>query len=100
MREFVYGTHKQYDMLKDLLEEGNCEVYRCALPSSFSRSSCRLGFEKSNTQYKILIDKGITCNIPLAADHPLKTLLANGELAFVDYSDIKELMNSLKPYFN
>ncbi len=47
MKEFVLGTDAQYEMLKQSLNDDRCHVYeRCIFPSSFSRPSGRIGFEK------------------------------------------------------
>ena len=53
MREFVYGTDYQYQLLKNSLEDYLCHVYlRCCLPSCCSREIARIGFEKENKTYE------------------------------------------------
>lgn len=97
MREFVYGTDRQYEMLKNALEDGLCHVFsRCALPASFSRTVCRIGFEHSRTTngYILYIDRGITCS-DARADVTLKEWLSSGSLTYLDFNDLKEFLKGL-----
>ena len=98
MREFVYGTDRQYELLKSSLEDGLCHVYpRCSLPASFSRTGCRIGFEHSraNNGYILYIDKGITCSHPRASAD-LKQWLSAGMVTYLDFNDLKEFLTGLK----
>lgn len=96
MREFVYGTDYQYQLLKNSLEDHLCHVYpRCCLPSCCSRGIARIGFEKENKTYALFIDKGITCNnnrVPAL----FRDWLAEGTVRFLDFTDMKEFLKSLK----
>lgn len=96
MREFVYGTDRQYEMLKESLEDHLCHVYsRCYLPGCCNRGEARLGFEKEENTYALFIDKGISCNSNSAP--PLfKDWLAAGTVRFLDFTDMKEFLRSLK----
>ena len=47
MREFVYGTDYQYNLLKESLDDHLYHVYRnCSYPRCCSRESGRIEFEK------------------------------------------------------
>ena len=47
MREFVYGTDQQYEMLKASLNDHMCHVYgHCIFPGCFNKNAGRIGFEK------------------------------------------------------
>jgi hypothetical protein len=95
MKEFVLGTDAQYEMLKQSLNDDRCHVYeRCIFPSSFSRPSGRIGFEKEQVGYALFIDKGLTCSCPVAS-RLLKSWLKAGTLKFLDYTDMKVFLRSL-----
>lgn len=95
MREFVYGTDQQYELLKASLGDHMCHVYsRCNFPESFSKPTGRIGFEKEGDTYALFIDLGITCsrnNAPLL----LKEWLSVGTLRFLDFTDMKVFLRSL-----
>ena len=99
MREFVFGTDNQYMMLKEDLNDGMCHVYRnCVYPQCCSRASGRIGFEKNAEGYALFIDKGITCS---RADAPslFRQWLSAGTLKFVEFTDMKTFLRSLRyPY--
>ena len=60
MKEFVYGSDHQYELLKESLEDHLCHVYsRCYLPGACSKNIARIGFEKEENTYALFIDKGI-----------------------------------------
>lgn len=96
MQEFVYGSDQQYEELKAQLEDHLCHVYRnCTFPTCCSKASGRLGFEKEGDTYALFIDKGITCrrlNVPAL----FKDWIAVGTLRFLDFTDMKEFLRSLK----
>lgn len=99
MKEFVYGTDYQYDLLKDMLEDHLCHVYKdCEYPSCLSRPSGRIGFEKERDTYAVFIDQGMTCtgsNIPRLFSEWVRT----GTLRFLDFNDLKEFMRGLKSLY-
>lgn len=96
MREFVYGTDQQFEILKASLQDHRCHVYRnCIFPVSFNRSSGRIGFEKENETYALHIDRGITCANGGAAQL-LRDWLASGTLRFLDFTDMKDFLRSLR----
>jgi hypothetical protein len=96
MWEFAYGTDQQYEMLKESLEDHLCHVYpRCRLPRSCSRDIARIGFEKEENTYALFIDKGITCNNNRAPEL-FTDWLSVGTVRFLDFTDMKEFMRSLK----
>lgn len=96
MREFVYGSDEQYDLLKDTLKDHLCHVFtNCAYPQCCNVSTGRIGFEKEEETYALFIDKGITCsgnNIPAL----FREWLSTGTLRFLDFNDMKEFLKSLK----
>lgn len=95
MREFVYGSDQQYEMLKDSLEDHMCHVYRnCFLPAGCSVGMCRIGFEKERDTYAVFIDKGITYSRD-NAPRLFTEWLSTGTLRFLDYTDMKEFLRSL-----
>ena len=56
MREFVYGTDQQYELLKGSLEDHLCHVYsHCYLPDNCSKDIARIGFEKEENTYALFI---------------------------------------------
>lgn len=96
MKEFVYGSDHQYDILKASLEDHLCHVYKgCSLPSSCSQSNARIGFEKEGNTYALFIDKGISCRSN-RAPQLFKDWLAAGTVRFLDFTDMKEFLRSLK----
>jgi hypothetical protein len=96
MKEFVYGTDSQYTMLKESLEDHLCHVYsRCYMPGGCNREIARIGFEKEGSTYALFIDKGITCSNNHAPGL-FKDWLADGTVRFLDFTDMKEFLRSLK----
>jgi hypothetical protein len=99
MREFVYGTDQQYEMLKESLKDHLCHVYgHCAFPASFSKNAGRIGFEKEGDTYALFIDKGMTCSAN-TAPQLLRDWLAVGTLRFLDFTDMKVFLRSLKQLY-
>lgn len=101
MDRFVFGTDEQFDTLDRSLNDGQCRIFKdISLPSGFSASICRIGFEKhrETSSYKILIDKGIKCtaNVPFY----FKTFLSSGEINFMDYYDVKTFFRNLRTLYN
>ena len=96
MKEFVYGSDHQYELLKDSLEDHLCHVYaRCYLQGACSKNIARIGFEKEENTYALFIDKGISCSnnqVPAL----FKDWLAIGTVRFLDFTDMKEFLRSLK----
>lgn len=93
MKEFVNGTDEQYELLKSSLNDKKCHVYTCIFPTSFSRKTGRIGFEKDEISYILYIDKGITCTKDQSA--LLKEWLEQGTIRFLDFSDLKSFLQSL-----
>lgn len=95
MIEFVYGSDQQFAVLKESLEDHLCHVYPyCSFPGSFSRANGRLGFEKEGDTYVLYIDKGIRCSNRSVSDL-CNTWLSEGELRFLDFTDMKEFLRNL-----
>lgn len=96
MKEFVYGTDHQYELLKESLEDHLCHVYSsCYLPGNCSKEITRIGFEKEENTYALFIDKGISCS----SNHApalFMDWLAVGTIRFLDFTDMKEFLRSLK----
>lgn len=97
MREFVYGTDQQYNLLKESLNDHMCHVYRCVLPSGCSKKSCRIGFEKERNTYALFIDKGIICSRSNTAN--FKEWLSIGTMRFLEFTDMKEFLRNLKSLY-
>lgn len=95
MREFTVGTDQQYTMLRESLNDGRCHVYRCTLPDCCIPNAARIGFEKEGDTYALFIDKGITCNHSRAPGL-FKDWLNTGTVRFLDFTDMKEFLKSLK----
>ena len=96
MWEFVYGTDDKYDKLRETLNDHLCHVYKnCRFPDCCSRNNGRLGFEKEGETYALFIDKGITCN-KRNAPGLFKEWISSGTLRFLDFTDMKEFLKSLR----
>jgi hypothetical protein len=96
MKEFVYGTDQQYELLEESLNDHLCHVYDpCVFPASFSNSTGRIGFEKENDTYALFVDKGITCS-QNNTSQLFRDWLAVGTLRFLDFADMKEFLRSLR----
>ena len=103
MRELIEWNDAQFADLKQRLQDGLCHVFKnCELPNCCDRRTCRIGFEKDNGAYILLIDSGITCSklrggIQL---EQFKQLLSKGELIFLDFNDLKIFLKSLEFLYN
>ncbi len=98
MKEFIEGNDAQFADLKQRLQDGLCHVFKnCELPDCCSNRICRIGFEKNNEAYTLLIDSGITCNRNRGGIQleQFKQLLSEGELIFLDFNDLKIFLKSL-----
>lgn len=99
MKEFVYGTDYQYNLLKEELEDHMCHVYsHCRLPECCSKKMTRIGFEKEENTYALFIDKGITCNSNRVSDLFCEWLSV-GTIKFLDFTDMKEFLTGLKDLY-
>jgi len=99
MREFVFGTDEQYEMLERQLEDHLCHVFNnCVLPNCCSIQYGRIGFEKEQDTYALFIDRGITCsgsNVPRL----FTEWLSRGTLRFLDFNDLKSFLKSLNQLY-
>lgn len=96
MREFVNGTDQQYVLLKESLNDHLCHVYKnCIYPHCLSRAGGRIGFEKEGDTYALFIEKGLTCSKNNAPSLFLEWL-STGTLRFLDFTDMKEFLRSLR----
>ena len=96
MREFVNGTDQQYEMLKKSLNDHLCHVYKnCLFPRGCSSQKGRIGFEKEGDTYALFIDKEISYTLNNAPALFLEWL-SSGTLRFLDFTDMKEFLRSLK----
>lgn len=98
MKEFVCGTDKQFAVLKEMLQDHRCHVFRCKLPDCCSKSHCRIGFEKEGDTFVILIDKGITCKGKVK-NNSFKEWLSIGTLRFLDFTDLKVFFKNLNSLY-
>ena len=98
MREFVFGTDKQFEELDGLLQDNQCHVYNgCSLPECCTPNLARIGFERNcNGPYILYIDKGICTE----TDHSdFKNFIANGEMRFICIEDMICFLRGLQPLF-
>ena len=98
MREFVFGTDKQFEELDGLLQDNQCHVYNgCSLPECCTPNLARIGFERNcNGHYILYIDKGICTE----TDHSdFKNFIANGEMRFICIEDMICFLRGLQPLF-
>ena len=98
MREFVFGTDKQFEELDGLLQDNQCHVYNgCSLPEGCTPNLARIGFERNcNGHYILYIDKGICTE----TDHSdFKNFIANGEMRFICIEDMICFLRGLQPLF-
>lgn len=98
MKRFVDGNNVWYGELKSRLQDGQCHVFKnCNLPNCCSKNVCRIGFEKENGTYSILVDYGITCSRKKGGIslYLYKQLLSQGKLSFLDFNDLKIFLKSL-----
>ncbi len=96
MKEFVYGSDQQYQLLKELLEDHMCHVYpHCHMPASCTKEVARIGFEKEESTYALFIDKGISCSNN-HAPALFQDWLNAGTVRFLDYTDMKAFLRGLK----
>ena len=96
MKEFVYGSDFQYEVLKSSLNDRLCHVYNnCSYPPNCNVERGRLGFEKENDTYALFIDKGVICS-RIDAPQLFKDWLAAGVLRFLEFTDLKEFLRSLR----
>lgn len=96
MREFVNGTEAQYQLLRASLEDHLCHVYRnCSYPPGCSKTAGRIGFEKEGDTYALFIDKGVAY-ARSGAPSLFQEWLSSGTLRFLDFTDMKEFLRSLK----
>lgn len=98
MREFVFGTDKQFEELDGLLQDNQCHVYNgCSLPECCTPNLARIGFERNcNGHYILYIDKGICTE----TDHSdFKNFIANGEMRFICIENMICFLRGLQPLF-
>lgn len=96
MIEFVNGTDQQYEMLKTTLKDHLCHIYpHCRYPQGCNPSVGRIGFEMEGDTYALFIDKGITCSRGNAPSL-FREWLTVGTLRFLDFTDMKKFLRSLR----
>ena len=98
MREFAFGTDKQFEELDQLLQDNQCHVYNgCSLPECCTPKLARIGFEQNcNGHYILYVDKGICAE----TDHSdFKNFIENGEIRFICMDDMICFLRGLQPLF-
>ena len=98
MKEFAFGTPQQFQWLDNLLQDGQCHVFRVALPHSCAPDHARLGFEKSDDCYRIYIDYSITTSDTTNQDFVF--LLQHGQASFTSLDTLITFLHSLQPLFD
>lgn len=98
MREFAYGTDKQFEQLESMLEDNLCHIFpNCIMPEGCNVTVARIGFEKNSETngYGVHIDKGISFSGRRAPRLFFQWLRA-GTVWFIDFDDIKVFFHSLE----
>lgn len=98
MDRFVNGTKVQFNALAEMLEDGKCHVFKdCKLPLGTKPTVTRIGFEKTATGYKTMVDYGIVSN---ADNNRFKSFLEVAEAKFQSISEMQEFFNDFSSLFN
>lgn len=97
MKEFVFGTEKQFKALDNELSAGkNYKFANRQLPVSCNPATACLWFAKKNDVYYMFIDKGISTTLD---NRDLKSFLEKGEAKFICLDDLVAFLHSLQPLF-
>lgn len=97
MREFVYGTAAQFNVLDKELSSGKKYKFEGRmLPDSCSTDRACIWFAKIDDVYYLFIDKGITTSVE---NDDFRFLLDRGETKFVCMEDMISFFQSLQPLF-
>lgn len=98
MERFVRGTTEQFNELARMLEDGCCHVFKdCKLPSGTTPDVTRIGFEKTSSGYKVMVDLGIVTEV---ASSTFKDFLAAAEADFNTIADMRAFFNGFSPVFD
>ena len=98
MREFVFGTDRQFEELDQLLQDNKCHVYKCcSLPEFCTPKTARIGFEKNRSGHYIMyIDKGICAETD---NSDFKNLIEKGKIRFICIDDMICFLRGLQHLF-
>lgn len=97
MKKFVCATVEDFKELDNIISDGQLHVYgNCILPNGCKPERTRIGFEKHDDGYLVLVDYGITTNSNCSA---FCDFLNNGEARFDTMAELGLFFNSLKCLF-
>ncbi len=97
MREFVYGTIEQFEVLEQELSEGKKYIFaNRTLPASCTPGAASIWFAKVDGVYCIFIDRGITTSVE---NRDFKNFLERGEIEFLSLEEMISFLHSLQPLF-
>lgn len=97
MKKFVYATVEDFKELDSIISDGQLHIYsNCILPSGCEPERTRIGFEKHDDGYLVLVDYGITTNSNCSA---FCDFLNNGEVRFNTITELGSFFNSLQSLF-
>lgn len=97
MKKFVYATVEDFRELDKIISDGQLHIYsNCVLPNGCVPERTRIGFEKHESGYLVLVDYGITTNSTCSA---FCDFLNNGEAKFDTITELGSFFNSLQCLF-
>lgn len=98
MNKFAFATLEEFEELEQILLDEQLHVYNQRnLPEGCNPSITRVGFEKSQNGYIMLIENGIQSNG--YGNKVLDILLEKGEIEFAYMEDLIEFFFSIKSLF-
>ena len=97
MKEFVYGTEKQFAKMDEVLSAGTYLKFAGrTLTEKCRPASATLWFARKDGRYELYIDKGIETE---ETDAGFRQLLENGYLSFASMEEMSGFLHSLQPLF-
>lgn len=97
MRKFVYATIEDFKELDNIISDGQLHVYgNCILPKGCKPERTRIGFEKHDDEYLVLVEYGVTTDSNCSS---FCDFLKNGEKRFDTITELASFFNSLRCLF-
>lgn len=98
MREFVFGSEENYNILKTQLEEipGMMKCFNCILPDGCNPKEATFGFEKKGSLFILYIDRFIQTSI---RNDDFVRFLNKKEVKFISIQDMMEFFHSLQDLY-
>lgn len=92
MKEFAFGTYKDFRELFDGIPSGSCKKFNdCVSPACCNKSKVALGFEYFNDLYTVYIDLGICAE---NTTEEFKAFLNNGKASFTTLSELVDFCHA------